>query len=290
MVGRFCVASLLLLSSSLEAARPVRQPTEAWNVDYTASQCVASRNYGTASEPLYLVLKPSPLGGVMRLAVVQKGRAPFAQTSGKLSFDGKPPLSTGMLTYTDDRHGNWAASVNIPMADFQANRAASSLMIWGSSLSETFVISLLPGVVGELEKCLASLQDKWTISTSDRSARIRREAKPRQSPHLYFDPRDYPREALRDEQSGSVKLVFLVDEQGGISDCSVDRTSGVQGLDAMACYVIQARAKFDPALGVDGKPIKSIYCQSVTWLTSWRGGVAKLPPPSSPDPRCPRRS
>ena len=280
MLVRFCVLSSIAISGSANAANAVRFPTSVWNVEVAPSQCVASRNYGSADRPMYLVLKPSPLGGVMRLAIVQKGHAPLAQTAGKVQFDNKPPLATGILTYTDDSHGNWVASTNVPIGDFDAAGAASSVRVWGSSISETFAVSVLPTVAAELRKCLQTLQSAWNI-TADRSTRISREAKVKNK--KVFDWTDYPRDAIRQSQSGSVKVVFLVDESGVVRDCSVDRTSGIPILDAMSCRVMQTRAKFDPAVGPDGKGVKSIYCSGITWVIYGD----KMPPRSPADPRCP---
>jgi TonB family protein len=288
MVTRLCAISALLLSASVQAADSPRQPAKPWTVDYLPSQCVASRDYGSEERPLFLVLKPSPFGGVMRLVVVEKGRAPVAQFDGKLSFDGKPALRAGVLTYTDDKNDNRAAAVNIPMAYFKANRTARSLSLWGGWLSQTLVITKLPEVAAELEKCLQSLQQEWSIGLSDRARRISREAAPKKPMNSYFSRTDYPMPALRDGQSGSVKLVFLVDENGTVSDCSVDETSGVASLDAMSCYVMQSRAKFTPAAGPDGRPTKSAYCSRVTWRMAWETSRKISTPPS--DPRCPPRS
>jgi TonB family protein len=287
MSVRWCVISALLVPGVADAAASPRQPAKPWNVDYLPSQCVASRNYGTEERPMFLVLKPSPFGGVMRLVIVEKGRAPVGQFDGKLAFDGKPALAAGVLTYTDDKNRNRAAAVNIPMSYFNANRAAKSLSLWGGWASETLFLTKLPEVAAELEKCLQSLQDQWNIGVGDRARRVSREAAPEKPINRYFSWTDYPTPALHEEQSGSVKLVFLIDEKGAISDCSVDETSGVPSLDAMSCYVMKERAKFTPAVGPDGQPTRSAYCSRVTWRMAWE--TTRNPAPSTPDPRCPPR-
>jgi outer membrane biosynthesis protein TonB len=60
-------------------------------------------------------------------------------------------------------------------------------------------------------------------------------------------------------------MTFLIDEQGRIADCTVDQTSGVAVLDTMSCYVISRRARFTPALGADGKPVRSAHETRVRW-------------------------
>ncbi len=45
----------------------------------------------------------------------------------------------------------------------------------------------------------------------------------------------------------------------------VEHTSGFATLDTVSCYVIANQAKFHPALGADGKPVKSASFQRISW-------------------------
>lgn len=65
-------AGVLLFVAAAGSAEPVLQPTGKWTVDLGDSHCVATRNYGTDSDPLYLVLKQRPLGKVLQLGIVPK--------------------------------------------------------------------------------------------------------------------------------------------------------------------------------------------------------------------------
>jgi hypothetical protein len=93
-------AAALLLTSSTQPGELLRQPTEHWVVNFDNSQCVASRNYGTAEEPLVLALKASPLGDVMQLAFLQKGNGGEAwEYEAKLTVDAQPVLKESVLVY-----------------------------------------------------------------------------------------------------------------------------------------------------------------------------------------------
>lgn len=221
------------------------------------------RDYGTEQKPLVLALKPSPNGTVMRLMVLRKGSTPVEQTSTTLSF-GQHRESTSLLSYSDDKNHLRVVSINVPMAEFKANTTAPSISIEGGPVNETFVMSELPAVVAELDKCLLDLQDYWNIGDKY-AARMSSSGKPSSPLKGLFSGADYPWMALVQNEQGSVTMTFLVDEKGEVADCSVDRTSGIPVLDTMSCYVVKSRARFAPAIGRDGKPIRSAYTQTVDW-------------------------
>ena len=82
-----------------------------------------------------------------------------------------------------------------------------------------------------------------------------------------FTSSDYPREAQMRRQQGNGRYLLLVDEQGKIAGCDVLTPTGIPILDAMACVVLQSRAKFSPALDLSGRPIRSAL---TTPPISWR--------------------
>jgi hypothetical protein len=71
------------------------------------------------------------------------------------------------------------------------------------------------------------------------------------------------------DQAGSTKFLLMIDESGAVIDCLVSETSKVASLDAMGCQVMRARVRAKPALDSAGKPVKSIYVQTVNWQLSW---------------------
>jgi TonB family protein len=245
------------------AAAVLRQPTAQWHVDYDEAQCVAARNYGSEEKPLILALKPSPNGTVMRILVIRKGSAEAEQTPTTLSL-GATRKKTHLLSYSDDKNHFRVVSINVPMSEFKANISMPSISIAGGPVNESFAITDLAAAQTELDKCLADLQDYWNIGPQHQQ-RIGYVASPKAPLWSLFSPSDYPGIALFHNQQGKVTMTFLVDEKGGVADCSVDETSGIPALDTMSCYVIKSRARFQPALGKNAKPIRSAYTERVVW-------------------------
>jgi protein TonB len=59
----------------------------------------------------------------------------------------------------------------------------------------------------------------------------------------------------------------LIDTDGKVASCMVIGSSGVASLDAQSCAIVTSRARFRPALGLDGKPARSGKIQRIRWLT-----------------------
>jgi TonB family protein len=249
---------------SVGATQP-RQPTAPWVVNYDDAQCVASRNYGTEDKPLFVALKPSPTGSVMRVMLVRNGSSSVAdQRPASVGFDGKPAIPVKALSFGDSKTRRLVASVNLPMQAFAANRRASSIEIKGSWFNEQLAVPGLPGVMAAFDDCLANLREVWNVSLPY-SARITRPAQSRKPLRDLLRSRNYPSQAIREGDTGRVGLSLLIDEAGKVRDCMIEETSGFATLDTVSCYTITTHARFDPALGVDGKPAKSARFHRIQW-------------------------
>ncbi|MCA1654751.1 MAG: energy transducer TonB [Sphingomicrobium sp.] len=86
-------------------------------------------------------------------------------------------------------------------------------------------------------------------------------------PHPLFrppDPRIYPRQLIEDLPRGArVFILFSVQIDGRITDCSVRQSSGDPAVDAAVCQVAEQRFRYDPARRGDGTPYvaKAAYMQ-----------------------------
>ncbi len=81
----------------------------------------------------------------------------------------------------------------------------------------------------------------------------------------HIDDDDYPREALRAHQHGTVGLRFIVGVDGRVSDCTVTRSSGSRSLDETTCRLIKQRFRYRPSRDAQGRP----YADTVTGEHEW---------------------
>ena len=96
--------------------------------------------------------------------------------------------------------------------------------------------------------------------------------------------RDYPREASRAKQGGSVTVRYTVGADGRVRDCRVMKTSGVGAIDDTTCRLIEQRFRYEPARDASGRAVAAdTGWRQDWWLEPRRDGQA-VPPGAGPPP------
>jgi Gram-negative bacterial TonB protein C-terminal len=242
------------------------QPTGQWSVNYGATQCVATRPYGTASGAVTLSIVPSVSGGTYVLQVGEQEAGPtFAQ-----EFNGTVDFGTGGITTRALYFGANGAQMRahqfrIPAAQMDYARSAS-----GVSLSETkgatfeFALSDMGAVLDALRTCTAALQRDWNVG-----ATAAREVKPVGDVRAIFTTNDLPAEAMQRQQPEKAQYQLLVDEQGAVVGCDILEPSGSALIDTEGCQLVRERARFKPAMDALGKAVRSVWTSPrITWRTN----------------------
>ena len=258
-----------LLAVVLSAGLPLhaRAPTAAWVVNFADAQCQASRDYGAAPDGVQLVLKVPAIGGVVQVAVVRRASSiATAQTKGTITLDSGPPIKASMLIYSPRASGIRVYTTNLPADQFALVRAARELSIKTEGFDERFTLSQMTPLLKVVDDCVADLRRIFNVTDPPTATQSPLKRRAETNLARLFSDWDYPAIALQRDQSGVVKFALLIDESGRVADCAVIETSGVAALDSQACALIKTRARFRPALGMDGKPAKD----AVTGRISWR--------------------
>lgn len=82
----------------------------------------------------------------------------------------------------------------------------------------------------------------------------------------YFSSADYPREAIKRREQGTVVFRIEISPEGRISHCLVTWSSGSSALDQTTCSLATRRLRFKPATDAAGRPASdSIEGLQVTW-------------------------
>lgn len=265
------IAPMLTAAACLCVAAPAPaaplQPNGNWDVDYGETQCSGARSYGTAADPIMLLIVPSLSPTTYQLLVSLQRQGPvYAQGSrGTVDF-GTGPIPSPVLYYGGKgvRLSNY--QFRVPAAAMERARSASSIRISvqkGENFD--FAVTEMPALVDALRKCTADLQQYWNVAGKN----IRTPAKSLSDLHYAFSSNDYPSEAMWKGQSGTGQYVLQIDENGAVAGCDVLSPSGVPVLDLTGCQIIKARARFSPARELQGKPVRSIVVTPpVTWRIS----------------------
>jgi hypothetical protein len=240
-----------------------------WALERSPVRCVISRQYGPASAPMTLGFKAPPIGDAVQIIIVRPdARNIVTQTEAKIAID-REIVRTTVLNYPLGRD-RAAHLVNLTGDHSAALRRASELGVEtkgrvrvNKGLRRSFRLGPMASVWAQLDSCLGRLRQTWNIIEG--RPRLTAPARLINPMEALFSSADYPTVAVDRDQSGSTGIMLLIDESGVVKDCTLTEASGVAVLDSNSCGVILRRAKFHPAIGLDGKPAKSALSQRITW-------------------------
>jgi TonB family protein len=258
--------ALAALPSMAESAPNGRAPTDKWSVNFEDAQCLAVRNYGIAQNQIQLILKVPAIGGVVQVTVVKRGpRAEASQVRGWVTIDDRPPSKANFLTYTPGSSEYRVYVLNMRAADFALVRQASALSFQIGEVEERFALSHMEPLLKIVDDCVTDLRRIFNITDPEAAANSPLKQRATANLARFFTGDEYPDVAVGRGQSGTVKFALLLNEHGRVADCSIIGTSGVASLDSQTCATLKARAIFQPALGLDGKPAKDAVVGRITW-------------------------
>ena len=81
-----------------------------------------------------------------------------------------------------------------------------------------------------------------------------------------FSADDYPAEAQRNGEEGTVQVALSVEPNGKVSACTIIRSSNHESLDRATCSILQRRARFLPARDAAGRPVPDrVVSPPITW-------------------------
>jgi len=81
-----------------------------------------------------------------------------------------------------------------------------------------------------------------------------------------FSADDYPAEAQRKGEEGTVQVELTVDQNGRVSACRIVRSSGSRSLDTASCSILTRRARFTPARDAEGRAVvDKITSPPIVW-------------------------
>lgn len=76
---------------------------------------------------------------------------------------------------------------------------------------------------------------------------------------------DYPADSIRREETGTVRIRWLIDDRGRVRQCGILESSGYPRLDDAACRAISTRARYRPARDATGRAIETTRQRTVRW-------------------------
>jgi len=116
-----------------------------------------------------------------------------------------------------------------------------------------------------MRACLTDLIKHWGYDPIAQAQRIQ-EPTPIGSPGDWLVTSDYPTEAVYGGKQGIVQFRLDIDETGKATGCHILYRTNPDEFADITCRNIMRRARLQPALDAQGKPIKSYYINKVRWI------------------------
>jgi TonB family protein len=256
--------SALAFSSIVSAADAPKAPTGKWVAEYAEDECLLSRPYGTDSDPLILTFRQLPMQNFVRIILFKSGVQGRTQMGekGKVAFGGEP--TSGTFSAFD--------LAGKPLRRIETNISRTRLMPALQSgvvsidvpgeVQGDFSVPELASALDILSDCALKLGAAWGVPIEQQE----RMKTPPKLLKMAFDAFDYPSSALKDDMSGRTEVRLTVDTRGRPVDCIPLKSTPNQAFARASCNALYRRAHFKPALDLDGKPMKSIYVQTVNFM------------------------
>ena len=266
MLTRVLTCAALLSTAVTAVAAEPKQPTSKWLAEFADHQCILSRAYGTPKNVLILAFEKLPTQTGIQLTVLKTDRSTIqAHGWARVGF---LKASAVDVAFGAHRVGSDVRKIIFEKIEDESYRAAVESGVVSLSipkeLEEAFAVPGFGPALKILDQCVVNLGEVWGIS-KDHQARVSRPAKLIE-PRSLFDSNDYPDGALKKDASGKTIVRYAVDEAGRSSNCVVLKSSGNKLLDLASCSKLLQRARFEPALDVQGRPMSSISVTAVNWL------------------------
>lgn len=123
------------------------------------------------------------------------------------------------------------------------------------------------GPLRVMNTCMAGLVQSWGFDPDEQS-KSPRHALPKNYPGNWITQNDYPADLVRQGASGMVVFRLDVDETGKATGCHIQQRTKPDSFADLSCKLLLKRAKFSPALNKMGTPIRSLYSNTIQWLSN----------------------
>ena len=119
--------------------------------------------------------------------------------------------------------------------------------------------------LASLRECSWATVKLWGLDV-DQQKRLTRRAEPKGHTTDWFNVDDYPPKMFKAGHQGIVNFRMIIDETGEPLSCHIQESTRPKDFDDAVCKAVMKRARFEPALDAQGKPVASYWRQTVRFL------------------------
>lgn len=281
----FLSACVPVVAVAAEREPEVLQRAGKWEVNYDTDSCRLFGQFGDGDKAVVAQFTRFEPGDHFDLALYGKRLPEFdmdARVPAKLRFEpngeiiqkeglvghaGKLPL----LMFTSLRLDGWRGNPRNPEPETgpavtpEQEAAVSGVSI---EIATRRPFRLALGSLGKpmelMRACQADLVRHWGYDPQVQS-RLLRGAKPVNRPANWLRSEDYPVGAISAGNNGVVQFRLDVDAEGKVAKCTTLFRTKPDVFGDVTCAAIARRARFEPALDAEGKPVRSFFVNKVRW-------------------------
>lgn len=230
---------------------------------YGTMPCALARRTGYASAAVALITLSLQNNRIWVGFYSEGVPLPSVPDTIEITLAGSPAVTVHASVDRDStrEHELWIG----PLADDLLEKVVRAQGIAVHAGAERYfdIAAPLPAAVAALRACRDTTLLNWGI---DVAARRRLGRLPELSPMgLGITSSDYPAPAIRAGAQGTTRIRLLVSADGRVAECAVISSSGNRLLDAQSCALTQARARYQPALDGQGRPVAAEQVETVNW-------------------------
>lgn len=255
-------------AASAPAAAPSKPAPGRWIVDWGEQRCSLVRDTG-GDAPVSLMVRTVPGAGQAELWLLDpKWRGPVFSRWKPFEISLQPSgfRVTAQALSVRYRGQNGIAVTNVDEGFLKALPGSALVRIENGKRTVAEVdLPASARAVAALRECEATVLRDWGLDPAV-IASLRQGPQPIDDIPGRFRDDDYPMEAVRARQSGSVLVRLMVGADGRIGECVVVESSGAAVLDQRTCHVLLRRARYRPALDASGAPTRALAALRVHWL------------------------
>jgi hypothetical protein len=282
------IAAIVAQASFGAPAEPVRlKPTSKWISDYQLDGCRLMRQFGEGDDKAIIIMNRfSPSEGFQLTLAGNLFKREFKDTV-KLQFGSNeaeqetdflpgtfaemPAMLAGhmrlapMTIQEIKEREKLKPPMYIPLSPLgTAREKAVTFLKVNKPLKKSVILELgaMDKPMAALSTCIDDLVRSWGVDP-EKHKRLTRRATPTNNVGNWVMTGDYPSKMLEAGQPAIVNFRLLVDEKGAVAGCFIQQTTRAKEFDNAVCKSITRRARFDPALDQDGKPLLSYYNNTV---------------------------
>ena len=283
------ISAALIFPFNPAAAEEVEvlAPSSSWNLDYGEEACRLGRKFGEGDNEIVLILAKYAPGTAMEIMVSGKKLDSERSRSFHYSFDPNERMEVERPLFGSLADGvtMWQFSGGILAEDQvkalqkaeaspsdykkaeleSAGQVSSFTVKVGRNPPVTIGTGKLTAPVSAMDQCLDSLVASWGFDPSEQAA-LASEPEPIGRITNWFNYRDYPGDALRNDIAGAVRFRLAIDAAGDITDCVIQSSYSDPAFPEKVCAEFKRNGKFKPALDLTGQGVASYWANSVLFV------------------------